>query len=132
MKRRDLILFLIVEASAVAVAGGAFAVIAPRLWAGLVAGFYFIASSSWMLKRVAAWPARWRALMTYPLLVHVFVISIPMVATRLLNAGADFDEVHVWGLPGPLFHRVSVNVFGVLVAATAVDLIRARRDPPRA
>ena len=124
MKRRDLIVFLILEFLAIAVAGGSFALISSRLVAGLVAGLYFILSSAWMLGRIVKWPTPWRALTLYPLCVHLFVISLPMVVTRLVHADADFADVRIWGLAGPVFHRLSTSVFSGLIMATVVDLVR--------
>lgn len=134
MKLKDLVSFLGLEALALAVAGGSFALIPSKLVAGLVAGAYFIASSSWMLRRILLWPARvrLRSLTLYPLLTHLFVVSLPMVATRLMHADADFAGIRIWGLPGPVFHRVSTNVFGALIAATVLDVVRVWRGRARA
>lgn len=125
MKQKDLFVFLSLEVVAIAVAGASFALIPSRLIAGLVAGAYFILFSAWMLGRIWRMPDRWRVLTLYPLLIHLFVVSLPMVVTRLLHADADFSDVRIWGLPGPAFHHLSTNVFSVLMVATVVDLILA-------
>ena len=127
MKQKVFFVFLGLELLAVAVAGASFALISSRLVAGLVAGAYFISSSAWMLGRIWRTPTRWRTWTLYPLLIHLFVVSLPMVITRLVHADAEFGDVRIWGLPGPVFHKLSTNVFGVLIAATVVDLIRAAR-----
>ena len=124
MIRRDLIVFLLLELVAVVWAGASFALIESKLIAGFVAGAYFILSAAWMLNRVRTWPRPGRALTLYPLLIHLFGVSIPMVVTRALNTDQEFGAVRILGLEGPVFHRISTTVFGALVAATVVDLVR--------
>lgn len=127
MNSRDLNIFLILQVMAIAVAGLSFSVFSSRLVAGSVAGGYFIASGLYMVFKAYAWDDKWRSLMWYPLLTHVFVISIPMVVTRFLQTSAAFHEIKIWGLQGPQFHKLSTLVFSVLVLSTLVDAFRARK-----
>lgn len=124
MNRLDLIVFLILEVLAIAWAGVVFNIFESRLTAGLMAGLYFVGSGLYILWRVARWPDRWRSFTLYPALVHVFVISIPMMVVRFAQTQAAFEDVHIWGLPGPVFHRLSTTVFLILIIATAIDLGR--------
>jgi hypothetical protein len=62
--------------------------------------------------------------MTYPLLVHVFGVSFPMLITRALNADRAFESVFILGMPGPVFHQLSSTVFSILMLATLIDLWR--------
>ena len=127
MNRRDLFLFLFLQMFAVVWAGAVFALIEERRVAGALAGGYFVVSGLVMVVKAWWWGDTWRALCWYPLLAHVFAISLPMVITRFMHVQLAFSEVKIWGLEGPQFHRLSSAVFGALVAATVIDLARVLR-----
>ena len=124
MNRRDLFLFLGLQILAIAIAGLSFKIFESRLLAGAVAGGYFVLSGLFMVWRASHWADKWRSTAWYPLLTHVFLISIPMVISRFLQATQDFEEVRIFGLAGPQFHRLSTTIFMILVAGTTIDLIR--------
>lgn len=132
MKPRDITLFLILELLAIAVAGLSFALIESRLVAGFTAGAYFLGFGLFVLWKIARSGKMWRTLMTYPLLVHVFGISFPMLITRALTADRAFESVFILGLPGPVFHRLSTTVFSILILATLTDLWRAKQGDRKA
>jgi hypothetical protein len=127
MTWKELTLFLGLQLLAIAVAGLAFSMIESRLVAGAVAGSYFVFSGLYMVLRTSRYAGKWHLIYWYPLLVHVFVISIPMVVTRFLNAGRPFEEVHILGLEGPVFHRLSTSVFSLLILGTLIDIARLKR-----
>jgi hypothetical protein len=55
-----------------------------------------------------------------------------MVITRFLHAGDAFADVRIWGLSGPLFHRLSGWVFACLILCTFINLARVQwRQHPR-
>lgn len=124
MNRRELILFLSLQILAIVVAGLSFKIFDSRLLAGFVAGGYFVTSGLFMVWRASHWTDRWLSCAWYPLLTHVFLISIPMVVSRFMQATQDFEEVRIFGLAGPQFHRLSTTIFIILVAGTVIDLIR--------
>ena len=124
MNRRDLFIFLGLQVFAVIWAGLVFSQIESRLIAGALAGGYFVLSAAFMLWRALKWPNRWQSATIYPLSLHLFGISLPMVVTRFMQTQMRFEEIHIWGLPGPVFHQLSSWIFTALVAATVVDLIR--------
>ena len=127
MNLRDLRTFLILQLLAIAVAGLSFKFIESRLLAGAVAGFYFVSSGLFMVLRTWRWRDKWSSTMWYPLLIHVFLISIPMVTARFMQMRLGFEEVRIWSLSGPVFHRLSSNIFMLLMIATVFDLIRVYR-----
>lgn len=128
MNRKDLQLFLILEVIAVIWAGLVFQIFDSRLLAGAMAGTYFVLSGLYMVLKAWQWPSKWQSLTLYPLLVHVFVISIPMVAVRFYQYQSAFGEVNIWGIPGPIFHRLSSTIFFVLIGATLIDWWRVRKS----
>ena len=127
MRRNELALFLVLEVIAVVLAALVFKLIESRLLAGMIAGAYFVNSGLYMLWRIMQWPRRWRSLTLYPLLVHVFLISLPLVVVRALNMNMAFEDITVWGIPGPVFHKFSTTIFSIVVLATIVDLNRSRK-----
>lgn len=127
MNKNELVLFLGLELLAIVVAGLSFSLIESRLIAGAVAGSYFVTFGLYMVLRTARYSGKWRLFYWYPLVIHVFVISIPMVITRFMNSDRAFEEVKIWGLEGPVFHRLSTFVFSLLIIGTLIDIFRAWR-----
>lgn len=129
MNRRDLFVFLVLELFAIAWAAAMFKWIESRLFAGALAGGYFVISAAYITWRVSRWEDRWRSACFYPLLLHLFGVSLPMVISRFLQANQVFENVQIWGLSGPEFHRLSGWVFSALIAGTVVDIVRASLKP---
>lgn len=128
MNRRDLILFLILQIVAIAWAGLVFRIFDSRLIAGFMAGLYFVGSGVYMLWRVGRWSDRVYSVTFYPLAVHVLLISVPMMVVRLAQTQSAFEDILIWGMPGPVFHRISTTVFMILIIATVIDLVRVSRS----
>lgn len=126
MTRRDFAVFLVLELVAIVWAGLVFRIFDSRLLAGAMAGSYFSGFGLYMLYRLIRAPNTKKYLSLYPLLIHVFVISLPMMAFRFYQYQSNFEEVRIWGLEGPVFHRLSTTVFSILIVLTIVDLIRSK------
>jgi hypothetical protein len=132
VNRRDLYIFLGLEFFGVVWAGAVFSLVSTRPLAAALAGGYFVLSAFYMYWRAWNWPDRWRSASIYPLTVHLWGFSLPMVITRFLHAGDAFTDVRIWGLSGPLFHRLSSWVFMCLILCTFIDLARVQwRQHPR-
>ena len=127
MKRRDLWIFLGLDIFAIAWAGAMFSVLESKLVAGALAGGYFVISGLAMLVMANRWPDKWKSVTWYVLFLHVFGVSIPMLTSRFAQMTVTFDEVRIFGISGPVFHQISSLVFGLLMAATAIDLLRGWR-----
>ena len=127
MTWKELSVFLGLQILAIAVAGLSFSLIENRLIAGAVAGSYFITSGLYMVVRTYRYSGKWHLVYWYPLLVHLFVISIPMVVTRFLASDRAFEDIRILGLEGPVFHRLSTTVFCLLIIATLIDIARCWR-----
>lgn len=121
-------LFLALQAFAIAWAGAVFSILESRLFAGALAGAYFVTSGLYMIEQTARWPGKWRSFFWYPLLAHVFVISIPMVVSRFWQWSQGFEQVRILGLQGPVFHRLSTVIFALLMVATVIDRVRLGRQ----
>ncbi len=129
MRRNEMALFLLLEVIAVVLAAVVFKLIESRLLAGMIAGAYFVNSGLYMLWRIVQWPNRWQSFTLYPLLVHVFLISIPLVVVRATHLNTPFENLEIWGIPGPVFHKASTTIFALVVLATIGDLSRSRKKP---
>jgi hypothetical protein len=99
-------------------------VLTSRLVAGALAGGYFVVSGIFMLAMANHWPRKWKSLTWYVLFVHVFAISLPMLMSRFAQMALPFDDVRVFGIPGPVFHQISSTVFSILMGATVIDGLR--------
>ena len=94
-----------------------------RLVAGMVAGFFFLIFGffgiyqNWKSKLFYKLPS------TYLFGLHLFLISIPMVGTRLLNWNRSFSEIKILGLSGPSFHKLSEIIFLSLLICLTIEII---------
>ena len=128
VKRRDLSIFLALEVFAIIWAVRMFALLPSKLWAGALAGGYFVVSGIFMLTLSQRWPHKWKSLTWYILFVHVFAVSLPMLVSRFAQVALEFADVKIMGFSGPVFHQISTGVFSVLILATLIDWVRAWRS----
>lgn len=124
MNRSDLKMFLILQFLGMAVAGAVFSYFTSKIVAGAIAGTFFVSSGLFMFKRIWRWPGKWRSIALYPLFLHVFAISIPMVSVRFSQMQSSFEDIKIWGLEGPIFHKLSSTIYTILIVATVLDLAR--------
>jgi len=126
MKRQltDLFIFLILEVTSVLVAAGSFALIPSKVIAGGVAGGYFFLFSAFMLYRMLKWPQWWEAWSFYPLVLFLFGCAIPMLYERFTHIGMSFNDIRIWGIPGPEFHHIATSTLGLLFLVTLAETIR--------
>lgn len=125
MNRRDLVLFLGIEIFAIVWAAAAFSLLTSHLFAGALAGGYFVVSGIFMLSRANHWPMKWTSLTWYCLYVHVFAVALPMLVSRFAQMSLNFEEVQIFGISGPVFHNISTAVFSLLIFATVLDYARS-------
>ena len=118
---------LVIELMVVAAAPVIFTTVESRLLAGMMAGAIFVALGVFIVTIGVQNRAFRRTPTFWAGCLHLFGSALPLLITRLVNISSGFEDVHVLGLPGPLFHRVSTAVFAVLMLATAFDLIRSWR-----
>ena len=104
-----------------------FKIVENRMLAGAMAGGVFVALGLFIF--FEGMRSRFvRRSATFALgCIHLFVISLPLMITRLANSALAFDQVLVLGLPGPLFHQISTGIYFVLMAATVFDMVRSRK-----
>jgi hypothetical protein len=127
MRVRDLRIFLGLELLAIPWAALVFSYLQDHRTAGFLAGGYFVFSGLYMLHRARLWPRKWHSLTIYLLMVHVLLISLPMLISRIVQLESDFTNVRIFGIPGPEFHNLSTGVFSALIGVTLIDWWRAGR-----
>lgn len=121
------------EIIAMVVAFASFKMISDRTLAAMVAGTCFVVLGV-VIVGIGTRDVRFRRTLTFWLgAVHLFVISLPMILTRIFTLGNDFHSVNIFGLiPGPMFHRYSEMFYLALVIGTVIDRIRNRAAERRA
>jgi hypothetical protein len=119
-------IIFISEVVAMVFAMAVFRLIEPKMLAALFAGSMFVLLGLEILA-FGVFRPELRKTFTFPLgMLHLFVMAIPLLAMRVYHYGTDFSAIHVWGLPGPVFHHVSEFLYLGLMAGTAADRIRLR------
>lgn len=48
------------------------------------------------------------------------LFALPILGLRLMNWGVPFDQLSVFGVPGPLLHQISSKSYIVMMIVTAV------------
>lgn len=92
-----------------------------RLTAGYIAGAGFVligVALFWGLKSLGP-QARWTRIAAF---IHLFGISLPLLIFRSMNSGVDFKDIHIMGIPGPVFHQVSTWVYLIMIVAGVLEL----------
>ena len=128
MSRKAILnLLLVFEIIAMFFAGIVFSLIRPKMLAALFAGGLFVVLGL-AIVGVGLWRTDLRRTLMFPVgLVHLFLISIPMLGLRIYHYGIEFSEIHIWGLPGPIFHHVSEVIYLILMISTLVDRLRENK-----
>jgi hypothetical protein len=124
---RTFLRFLVAEFVVIAAVVMIFRIIETRLMAGAVAGTVFVMLGLYIfisgLKEI-----RIRRSATFVMAcVHLFLVALPLMITRALNATIQFEEVRIWGVPGPVFHQLSTVVYWLMILATVFDWYRFKR-----
>ncbi len=129
-QRHFFFLFLFVLSTFVAIA--VFKYLDNRVLAGLVAGITFVLvgiSYLWQLTRYLDY---FKKLSFYPAFLHVFIFAIPMMAKRQMSPEIPMEDLMIFGVSGPIFHRLSESVFLTLMVFTLFDALislkRSHRD----
>ncbi len=121
---RLFIKFLLFELAVIPTVVLIFKSVSDRIVAGAMAGTVFVAIGAWIFISGLR-DVKIRRSPTFVMAcVHLFGVALPMMITRLLNQSIAFQEVKIWGLPGPAFHSLSTGVYFVLLAATLLDAVR--------
>ncbi len=120
------------EIAAMIVAYLSFQMIPDRGLASIVAGSMFVALGVTIVT-LGMRDRAFRKTFTFWLgLIHLFVISLPMMGTRIATFGADFHSILILGIiPGPTFHRMSEMFYIVLVIGTVIDRVMFRAEQRR-
>lgn len=122
MNLGDLAIFLLLQIVATLNAILSFQFISNRFMAAMVAGFGFVALGLYGAHRTWRWMDKWHSPTFYLFNVHLWIISLPMVFTRIF--AVDFAQAKIWGIPATEFHRLSEKLFAALMIATVFDIGR--------
>lgn len=116
------------EIAAMLVALIVFKTLPDRTLAGMIAGSTFLALGV-VIFALGLKLREFRRTFTFWLgSVHLFLISLPMMGTRIVNLETDFQSIMVLGMvPGPVFHRMSELFYIALVIGTVIDRVRERQ-----
>lgn len=115
--------FLLSELLVVAAVVTTFSIVEQKVVGGLVGGTLFVAQGFWILIAGIRTKSIRRSFTFYLVIVHLGLCALPLMLTRLWNLRVSFDLIEVFGLPGPVFHRISTTVYLCLILGTLFDLV---------
>jgi hypothetical protein len=126
--RKKLTWLLLAEFLVVIAVGLVFKIVERHLIAGFIAGSLFVILGI-VIITIGIKDASFRKRPTFVAgCVHLFGIALPLLITRALTTNLEFSEVHVLGLPGPVFHQISTWVYSAMMIATVVDVFHYRKN----
>lgn len=128
---RQALALLVAQLISVPVVIGLFRYMPSREWASWTASGLFMALGVAAIVVSFSWPRFWQRGTFWMGQVHLFMFSIPLAVSRWAQQGVPFEEVLVYGQPGPVVHRWASYMFLVWVAATGVDSLLLRRPISR-
>ena len=99
-----------------------FRLVEPKVVAALWAGALFVALGATIVL-IGTRSREFRRTWTFRAgVLHLFATAIPLFITRLFTYGTEFRAVTIFGISGPVFHRLSEGVYLLLIAGTGFDL----------
>lgn len=123
MKTRRLI-FLCLGVQAVAIVFGllAFAYFEDPKVAGRLTGPLFLLSGSFpFLLAIGGWLPKKTSSVVASMALTLF-FSLPMLMIWYQSLGTSFVQMTFFGIPGPIFHRLSSGMFLILIGCEVFDL----------
>lgn len=126
MNKKDLILFLILDALAILTVLVGFRFAPSYVFAITLANLTFISLGAFVLRRVWSWSEPKKSLTFWWVHIQFIVGVLPLSVSRALHFQAT-SLPSVMGVPSGTYHRLSEVLFTVYVLATIIDLFRMRR-----
>lgn len=127
IRARDLRFFLYLEIFTIPSVILIFKIIEPKSYAGIVAGVLFILIGSVLVLRNFCWMNYRKSPTFWVSCIHLFLIALPLFVFRILNFETPFEELLVFGIPGPILHKISEKIFTVLILSTFGELMYVRK-----
>jgi hypothetical protein len=124
VKRNDLLIILALEMIVIGVVTALFQLIPLKVYAAIAASVVFIAMGIFINIAALRWNEFYKSATFWVAQAHLFFSAIPLLVYRLLNFNTGFDQIQIFGIPGPEFHEIATRIYVVLLAATLLDLVR--------
>lgn len=128
---KTLKIILGLEVSCLALVPLFFKYIEPKKIAGLVAGSLFLSLGLLCLYYIFRSKRTKNVFFIIFSLVHLFVISIPMLVTRIINFTTDFSELRILGMQAQEFHSLSHLTFTALILASVAEFYLLKKAKPQ-
>lgn len=123
---------LIFEILIVAAVPFIFRYIEPKRIAALWAGSLFVILGISVLYGSLKYETLRRTFFTLVGGIHLFIVSVPMLAARIYFFDTDFDQIQIMGLGAPQFHKYSEWVYIGLLFTTIYQLYRHSKETKKA
>ncbi len=123
---------LIFEILIVAAVPFIFKYIEPKRIAALGAGSLFVILGISVLYGSLKYKALRKTFFTVAGCLHLFLVSVPMLAARIYFFDTDFDHIQIMGLDAPDFHKYSEYVYIALLCATIYQFVKQLRQTKKA
>lgn len=124
--RKKFLLFAGLEFSAILITILAFALIKSRPMASVVAATPFILIGLYIIRELWRTHRPQQFATFYLAIIHVLLTTI-VGAQRVLFWDLPLEQILLFDIPLPVFHKVSQACFWMLIAATYIDMYRELR-----
>ncbi len=132
MEKKYLSKLLVFEVLIIVAVPFIFKWIEPKKVAALFAGALFVALGISVLFGSLKYENLRKTFFTIAGGIHLFVVSVPMLAARIFYFDRDFDQIQIMGLGAPQFHKYSEYVYMALLLATAYQWFKHLRETKKA
>ena len=124
---RQALALVFLQLATVPVVTALFRFLPVREWASWAASGIFMALGVAAIVVSFSWPSFWRRGTFWMGQIHLFVFSIPLAVSRWAQQAVPFEEVMVYGQPGPSVHKWATYAFVAWLCATLGDWWALRR-----
>ena len=130
MRRRNFVVFFVLEILSVVFALYLFRTMSDPRVAGVVAGAGFFTAGIVIVIWTWRWVEKWTLPTFWLAHIHIWLVTLPIILVRLANWEESFPELQFFGFSGTTFHRISEILFTLLIVATVIDWLRCfwRKD----
>ena len=98
--------------------------IEPIKIAALFAGGLFVLLGLTVILGCLKYKSLRRSPLMFLGLVHLFALSLPMLGLRIYHFDKNFEQISIFGMAGPDYHRYSVWIFMAMLIATIYEWLR--------
>ena len=130
MRQKRFLYYLLIQAAVIAVVITIFRITADAKLASVGAGALFVVSPLYFAVYETRKFGTARTSFFFGLLQFLLFFALPILAIRLLNWEASFEDLSIFGVPGTILHKFANQSYLLMMALTLWNYLGIRDKKP--